>query len=67
MIDEPDVPDQDDTLAAMLCAALDGAATDPVRLGLMTRLFLLTQDTGRDADLDIMRRDGPPPVYAMAR
>lgn len=64
MIDNSGLPDQDDSLAAMLCAALDGAAADPVRLHLLTALFLFT-NPDRETDLDRMRREGPSPVYKM--
>ena len=56
MIDKPDVPDQDDSLAAMLCHALDGAAADPVRLHLLTALFLMTHDTSRSCDAAYLAR-----------
>lgn len=63
-----EAPDQaDDTLDAMLCAALDSAQDDPVRLGYLVRWFLLARDTDRATDLDRLRRDGPGTVYAMAR
>ena len=58
-------PDQETeiNLADFLCQALDGADTDPTRLSLMTRLFLLTADHDRDEDLVRLRQDGPCPVY----
>ena len=53
----------DDTLESLLCAALDAAAADPVRVALLTRLCLMTADADRDADLARLRQDGPCPVY----
>ncbi|MER2193322.1 hypothetical protein ABS771_08505 [Methylobacterium brachiatum] len=56
-------PDQEDfdTLDALLAEALDGA--DQRRIALLTRMFMMTLDTSRDADVDRMRQDGAPPVY----
>lgn len=59
-------PDQaDDSLDALLCVALDGATTDPVRLALVTKLCMMTHDLDRDADLDRLRREGLPQVFGL--
>lgn len=63
----PDYADDMDALDAMLCAALDGAAADPVRLALVARLYMLFADLDRVDDLDRLHLEGPTPVYAMAR
>lgn len=52
-------PGQDkaeDELAALLCMALDGAAADPVRLSLLTRLALLLYEPDREAGLERIRQ-----------
>ncbi|MER2197173.1 hypothetical protein ABS771_19985 [Methylobacterium brachiatum] len=52
----------DDSLADLLCEALDAAA-DPIRIALLTRLCILTANADRDADLDRMRAEGLPQVF----
>lgn len=54
--DKPPIPVQEDELAALLCIALDGAAADPVRLSLMTRLALFLHEPDREADLERLRQ-----------
>lgn len=49
-------PGKEDELAALLCMALDGAAADPVRLSLLTRLALFLHEPDREADLERIRR-----------
>jgi hypothetical protein len=58
-------PDHDDELSRLLCDALDGAGTDPTRLSLMTRLFLLSADIDRDHDLARLRQSGPHVVMTL--
>ncbi|AYO84047.1 hypothetical protein EBB05_18440 [Methylobacterium brachiatum] len=60
-----DQADHDNLMTRLLCDALDGADTDPTRLSLMTRLFLLTPDADRDHDLARLRQSGPSVVVAL--
>ncbi|MCB4805164.1 hypothetical protein QO001_005039 [Methylobacterium brachiatum] len=56
---EADHPDHGEELCRLLCDALDGAGTDPTRVALMTKLFMLDADDDRDADLARLRQSGP--------
>lgn len=45
-----------DEMLDLLIEALDGAAADPVRLSLMTRLVLFLHEPDREADLERLRQ-----------
>lgn len=53
---DPGQGHDEDELAALLCMALDGAAADPVRLELLTRLALFLHDPDRGADPERLRQ-----------
>lgn len=56
-------PTPDETMADLLCDALDG--DDPVRLSLMVALALTGEPAITDDDRDRLRRDGVPPVFRL--